>query len=242
MRLLARVWTTVLTVTNWLNFSPFYDEASLQQPIGGILPSPHDVVDIDRAKGRWRPPGSNIEGFKCDYSAMGPNWVDCSTTIAGCWLRNTVTGERRDVFTNYENKTLTPLGVTRHYTLYVTENNTINADGLNFTDGRLFNSQFPGPLLEACWGDRLNITVVNNMKFNGTSIHWHGIRQWKTMHMDGVNGITQCPIAPGDSFTYLWNVTQYGSSWYHSHYSVQYADGLQGPIVGYSLILLSSTC
>jgi len=51
------------------------------------------------------------------------------------------------------------------------------------------------------------------------------------MHMDGVNGITQCPIAPGSSFTYEWKVMQYGSSWYHSHYSEQYADGAVGPIV-----------
>lgn len=51
------------------------------------------------------------------------------------------------------------------------------------------------------------------------------------MHMDGVNGITQCPIAPGSSFTYEWMAMQYGSSWYHSHYSEQYADGTVGPIV-----------
>lgn len=51
------------------------------------------------------------------------------------------------------------------------------------------------------------------------------------MHMDGVNGVTQCPIAPGDSFSYTWRAMQYGSSWYHSHYSVQYADGAVGPIV-----------
>jgi hypothetical protein len=50
------------------------------------------------------------------------------------------------------------------------------------------------------------------------------------MHMDGVNGVTQCPIAPDDYFVYNFNVTQYGSSWYHSHYSVQYADGAAGPI------------
>ncbi|OQU96854.1 hypothetical protein CLAIMM_02879 [Cladophialophora immunda] len=161
---------------------------------------------------------------------MGPNWIDCSTTIPGCWLKNTVTGEQLDVTTDYEDAALTPNGTIRNYTLYVTENNTINADGLNFTDARMFNGIFPGPLLEACWGDTVNVTVVNNMTFNGTSIHWHGIRQWKTMHMDGVNGITQCPIAPGDSFSYVWKVMQYGSSWYHSHYSVQYADGLQGPI------------
>lgn len=50
------------------------------------------------------------------------------------------------------------------------------------------------------------------------------------MHMDGVNGITQCPIAPNDSFVYNFTLTQYGSSWYHSHYSVQFADGAVGPM------------
>lgn len=58
------------------------------------------------------------------------------------------------------------------------------------------------------------------------------------MHMDGVNGVTQCPIAPGDSFNYTWRAMQYGSSWYHSHYSVQYADGAVGPIVSVSHALM----
>lgn len=78
------------------------------------------------------------------------------------------------------------------------------------------------------------------MKWNGTSIHWHGIRQFKSMQMDGVNGVTECPIAPEDSFTYVWDTWQYGSSWYHSHYSVQYADGVQGPIVSTKLLDLTS--
>lgn len=51
--------------------------------------------------------------------------------------------------------------------------------------------------------------------------------------MDGVNGVTQCPIAIGDSFTYKFKATQYGTSWYHSHYSLQYADGLLGPMTIY---------
>ena len=50
------------------------------------------------------------------------------------------------------------------------------------------------------------------------------------MHMDGVNGVTQCPIAPKDYFVYNFTARQYGSSWYHSHYSVQYADGAVGPL------------
>ena len=48
--------------------------------------------------------------------------------------------------------------------------------------------------------------------------------------MDGVNGVTQCPIAPNDSFVYEFNVTHYGSSWYHSHYSIQYANRSLSPI------------
>lgn len=66
---------------------------------------------------------------------------------------------------------------------------------------------------------------------NGTSIHWHGIRQLNTNTQDGVNGITECPLAPGDSKTYTFVATQFGTSWYHSHFSAQYGDGLVGQIV-----------
>lgn len=49
--------------------------------------------------------------------------------------------------------------------------------------------------------------------------------------MDGVPGITRCPIPPGGSFTYTFQADQYGTSWYHSHYSAQYAGGLVGPMI-----------
>lgn len=49
--------------------------------------------------------------------------------------------------------------------------------------------------------------------------------------MDGVASVSQCPIAPGDSFTYTWRATQYGSSWYHSHFYVQAWDGILGGII-----------
>ena len=42
------------------------------------------------------------------------------------------------------------------------------------------------------WGDTLSITVNNLMEDNGTSIHWHGIRQLNSVGEDGVNGITEC--------------------------------------------------
>lgn len=107
----------------------------------------------------------------------------------------------------------------------------LSADGFEKTSGKVFNQTFPGPLIEACWGDELVIHVRNNDAANGTTIHWHGIRQLNTMQMDGVNGVTQCPIAKGDTFTYRFKALQYGHTWYHSHYSLQYPDGLVGPLV-----------
>jgi FtsP/CotA-like multicopper oxidase with cupredoxin domain len=51
--------------------------------------------------------------------------------------------------------------------------------------------------------------------------------------MDGVPGVQQCPIAPGKTFTYTFQADLYGTSWYHSHYSAQYAGGLFGPMIIY---------
>ena len=51
--------------------------------------------------------------------------------------------------------------------------------------------------------------------------------------MDGVNGVTQCPIGPDKPYTYKSSVTQCGNPWYHSHYSLQYPDGLAGPMTSH---------
>jgi len=91
--------------------------------------------------------------------------------------------------------------------------------------------QFPGPTLEVDWGDYIQINVYNDMKDNGTSIHWHGIRQYGESNQDGANGVTECPIPPGSMKIYDFHVKQYGTSWYHSHYSNQYGNGVVGAMV-----------
>ena len=109
-------------------------------------------------------------------------------------------------------------------------NEYIAPDGYNVSR-MLINGTYPGPLIEADWGDLLNITVKNRLSnHNGTSIHWHGIRQLNTTWQDGVAGVTQCPIPPNQDYVYTWRATQYGVSWYHSHFSLQYPDGLAGPL------------
>jgi len=120
-------------------------------------------------------------------------------------------------------------GVTREYWLSVV-NVTCAPDGYQRTC-LTFNGTIPGPAIIADWGDTLLIHVTNNLADNGTSVHWHGIRQKGSVEQDGVPGVTQCPIAPGQTLDYKFKVTQYGSTWYHSHFSLQYAEGLFGPMV-----------
>ena len=97
----------------------------------------------------------------------------------------------------------------------------------------LINGQFPGPTIEANWGDTIQVTVENRIigPEEGTSLHWHGLLQKETPWYDGVPAVQQCPIAPGKSLTYSFKADTYGTGWYHSHYSAQYADGLAGPMI-----------
>lgn len=121
-------------------------------------------------------------------------------------------------------------GKTVSYSLEIT-NTTCNPDGNGSQQCFLINGQLPGPVIRASWGDTLSITVTNSMTDNGTSMHWHGIRQLGSTGSDGVNGITECPLAPGESKTYTFLCTQFGTSWYHSHYSSQYGMGVWGTII-----------
>ncbi|KAJ4347053.1 laccase, multicopper oxidase, benzenediol:oxygen oxidorectuctase [Didymosphaeria variabile] len=89
----------------------------------------------------------------------------------------------------------------------------------------------PGPTIIGNWGDTFEITIRNKMQHNGTSFHWHGLRQLHSNTEDGVNGITECALAPGDTKTYRFRATEYGTSWYHSHFSAQYGDGTFGTIL-----------
>ncbi|KAK7755102.1 laccase, multicopper oxidase, benzenediol:oxygen oxidorectuctase [Diatrype stigma] len=111
------------------------------------------------------------------------------------------------------------------------EENWLGPDGVIKDKVMLIDGQLPGPTLEADWGDTVSVTIINKLKFNGTSIHWHGLRMVGNNINDGVNGVTECPIPPGTQKTYTWKARQYGTTWYHSHFSAQYGNGVYGPIV-----------
>ncbi|KAK6344394.1 hypothetical protein TWF696_008030 [Orbilia brochopaga] len=136
-----------------------------------------------------------------------------------------------DLRSDYEDLSQIPdTGVVRRYEL-VLSNKVIAPDGYA-VNKMVVNGQYPGPKLEGCWGDIFEITVYNRLSnHNGTAIHWHGVQQLGTNHMDGAAGVAQCPIPPGGKMIYRFRANQYGTSWYHSHFALQYTDGVVGPIV-----------
>ncbi|KAF9443886.1 multicopper oxidase [Macrolepiota fuliginosa MF-IS2] len=101
----------------------------------------------------------------------------------------------------------------------------------------LINVEHPGPVIIANKGDQIKINVLNLLtdpsQERGATIHWHGLFQRGTSYMDGVDGVTQCPIAPGNSFQYAFVADQSGTYWYHSHFGVQYCDGIRGALIIY---------
>ncbi|KAJ5573783.1 Multicopper oxidase type 2 [Penicillium hispanicum] len=99
----------------------------------------------------------------------------------------------------------------------------------NVRDMIFMNDQFPGPELRIDQGDDVEFVVHNNMPFD-TSVHFHGIEQLHTPWSDGVPGLTQKPIQSGQSWTYRWKATQYGTYWYHAHARSEIMDGLYGAI------------
>lgn len=103
-------------------------------------------------------------------------------------------------------------GATRSYDFTVAECD-IRPDGVETKKAVCVNGQFPGPLIEANYGDPIRVKVTNKLHDEGTSMHWHGFLQTGMNQMDGVPGVSQCPIAPNDTMTYEFRAELYGSAW-----------------------------
>ncbi|KAI5927453.1 multicopper oxidase [Camillea tinctor] len=149
---------------------------------------------------------------RCDFD---------SATAPDCWGDYSLSTNWYDEAPN--------TGVVREYWLELT-NSTAAPDGVDRMVLSV-NGSVPGPTIFADWGDTVVVHVHNGLENNGTSIHWHGIRQNYTNEADGVASITQCPAAPGETITYRWRATQYGTTWYHSHFALQAQNGVVGGVV-----------
>ena len=170
MHLTNIFWTSITYVTNLLTLSPSEGLSGNEQ---APLLSSFDTIHSKSLRGPiFKPPSGTLTGsdsnFTCDYSSM-VGFSNCSTAEdRGCWLRNE-TGFEYSISTDYEDVNLTPIGIHRTYYLNVTDQ-VINADGLNFTEGKVFNATYPGPWLQACWGDvRVQSVLIHSPYFHLTT-------------------------------------------------------------------------
>jgi manganese oxidase len=87
-----------------------------------------------------------------------------------------------------------------------------------------------GPTIEAVEGDRVRIYVTNRLPA-ATSVHWHAV--FLPNGMDGVGGLTQRSIPPGETYVYEWTFRQHGTFMYHSHHDemTQMALGMMGMLI-----------
>lgn len=97
-------------------------------------------------------------------------------------------------------------------------------------DGWTFGS-LPGPEIRVRQGDLVEVTVFNRDIADGVTAHWHGYPV--PNGEDGVAGLTQDAIRPGESFTYRFVARDTGTYWYHAHQvsSEAVARGLFGSLV-----------
>ena len=110
---------------------------------------------------------------------------------------------------------------------------SIGTSPVNFT-GRArpaitVNGTLPAPILRWREGDTITLRVANRLRGANSSIHWHGILL--PANMDGVPGLSFDGIAPGETYTYKFNLQQSGTYWYHSHSMFQEQAGLYGAII-----------
>ena len=78
-----------------------------------------------------------------------------------------------------------------------------------------FNGQYPGPLLHVPEAATITVNFTNSIAWP-TTIHWHGLRL--DNGSDGVPGVTQEPVEPGETFRYEIHFKDPGLYWYHPHH------------------------
>jgi FtsP/CotA-like multicopper oxidase with cupredoxin domain len=93
-----------------------------------------------------------------------------------------------------------------------------------------YNGGTPWPTIEAVEGDRLRLYVTNHLP-EPTTMHWHGLIV--PNGMDGVSGLNQTPIPPGETFVYEFTLSRPGTYMYHPHYDemTQMAMGMMGMFI-----------
>ena len=91
-----------------------------------------------------------------------------------------------------------------------------------------FNGSAPGPTIQVTQGDKVRVVFKNELP-EASSLHWHGFED--QIGYDGMPGVSQEPVRPGQSFSYNFTIKQEGTYFYHSHMAMQELAGMLGAFI-----------
>ena len=95
----------------------------------------------------------------------------------------------------------------------------------------------PGPPITARQGDVVEVELRNRDIDEGVTLHWHGFDV--PNGEDGVAGVTQDAVLPGEQFVYRFVAEDTGTYWYHTHQHS--AEGVRRGLYGALVVLPRDT-
>jgi FtsP/CotA-like multicopper oxidase with cupredoxin domain len=124
-----------------------------------------------------------------------------------------------------------PSGVPDDHFRLTARTATVRLSSGRTVDALTFDGKSPGPELRVRQGDHVQVDLTNANVTGGVTIHWHGVDVPNAE--DGVAGVTQNAVLPGERYTYRFRADQVGTFWYHSHQvsSKEVRQGLFGTFV-----------
>ncbi|MEV7964984.1 multicopper oxidase family protein [Sphaerisporangium sp. NPDC088356] len=154
-------------------------------------------------------PPAAMEAHAMDTHAMGAMGAGASSASDGGHAR-----QGRPVTALRGPSTPAAGGEVRRFTL------TARTATVTLSSGRevaawTFDGRVPGPPVTASEGDLIEVRLRNADITSGVTLHWHGYDV--PSGEDGVPGLTQDAVMPGQEFLYRFRATQVGTYWYHTH-------------------------
>jgi manganese oxidase len=182
-------------------------------------PVPNDVADMNMSNSSMNHgdmAGMDMSGMDHDMTGHEMTGQDMSGHDMGGHSMAAVPGEGVPPATEAIGAQPLPyelVGDTKVFTLTVQAVQWPIMDGVTMT-AYTYNGMVPGPLLRVTEGDKVRVVLQNQLP-HATTIHWHGILVPNSM--DGIPGVTQEAVQPGETFTYELVAKPSGSFMYHSH-------------------------
>jgi FtsP/CotA-like multicopper oxidase with cupredoxin domain len=206
-------WPAVLAaVLAWLSGSAVALLAALRRPLRAILPaSVFAALSV---------------GLLALFTVFGPTVGAVAAGHHGLVEAGSGTGS-----TSVADLREDATGSVHRFELEAQHDSIVLAGGSNYA--ALDFGELPGPALVASQGEIVEVTLTNRDVAEGVTLHWHGYTV--PNGDDGVAGVTQDAVAPGESYTYRFVAAEPGTYWYHTHQGA--LEGIRRGLYGAFVVL-----